>query len=100
MAEYYAWSISDQSAPGIDIVDITPDDNADISTTVGSNTVIGVRALRSSSAGTIRVTMASGSVRNLEFAAGETRVGFFQRVWATGTNVGDSAGDSIIEGHV
>jgi hypothetical protein len=78
------------SAPGVDIVPITPDDDNNLATAC--------RALRANTAGTIKVTMAGtdgeGVDRTLNFAAGETRVGRFRRVWSTGTTA------TGIEGHV
>src|SRR5688572_28847522 len=101
MATVYAWQINDLSQPGPDIIPITPDDNNDIqSTGANGDIIIGVRALRSASAGTMRVKMVSGQTRDLDFVAGETRVGMFLRVLDTGTTVNtDSSGDGI-EGHV
>lgn len=100
MTTRYAWNLADPSGPGNDIIDITPDDNNDLQTTVGEDTVVGVRALHAASAGTIRVKMASGHLVTLDFAAGETRIGQFLRVLDTGTTVStDSAGEGI-EGHL
>lgn len=101
MATRFAWDISDDSAPGSDIIPITPDDDNDITSTAGNgDTIVGVRAIRADSAGVISVKMASGQNRDLSFAAGETRVGFFLRVRETGTTVElDTQGDGI-EGHV
>lgn len=90
----YAWSIGDRGEPGVDIVPVTKSDSADQSNTVGGVAVVGYRALRANTAGVIKVTMASGEARSLNFLAGETRVGFFQRVWSSVTTVTD------IEGHV
>jgi hypothetical protein len=74
------------SDPGDDIYPITPSDSVDLSTSV--------RALRANTAGTIKTTMRGGQARTLNFAAGETRVGRFVRVWSTGTTA------TGIEGHV
>ena len=101
MASRYAWALHDPSAPGIDIVPITPDDAADIQTAASNgDTIIGVRALRATSAGTIAVIMANGQTRSLEFAAGETRVGLFTRVLNTGTTVNTDSAGTGIEGHL
>jgi hypothetical protein len=82
--------LSDSDAPGPDIVPITPDDDNDLA--------LAVRALRANTGGTIKVTMfgvgATPVDRTLNFLAGETRVGQFVRVWATGTTADG------IEGHV
>lgn len=85
MPTRFAWDISDDSQPGVDIVPITPSDSADISTTIGNDTIVGVRALRAQVAGNIKVTMAGGNDRTLAFLAGETRPGFFKRVWGADT---------------
>lgn len=100
MATYKAWAIADPSGPGPDIIAITPNDDADISNTLGPHTVVGVRAIRSANAGSVRVTMASGEVRDLAFTAGETRTGQFQRVWATGTTVVIETAGAGLEGHL
>jgi hypothetical protein len=71
---------------GDDIFPITPSDSLDLPTAV--------RAIRANTAGAIVVTMRSGQQRTLNFAAGETRVGRFIRVWATSTTA------TGIEGYV
>lgn len=81
----FAWDGEDESAPGPDIVPVTPSDTADQSTTIGNTPVVGYRAIRANTAGTIRVTMESGAIRTLNWAAAETKPGCFVRVWATGT---------------
>lgn len=76
------------SDPGFDIVTITPSDVADLA--------VPVRALRANAAGTIKVSMPGNGVRvdrTLNFLAGETRVGVFLKVFATGTSA------TGIEGH-
>ncbi len=96
----YAWQINDQTAPGSDIIPITPSDSDDITSLAGNGeTITGVRGLRSDEAGNIRVQMSNLQIRDLSFTAGELRVGKFLRVYATGTTVGGSALDNI-EGHV
>lgn len=101
MSDYFAWNIANPSAPGSDIVPITPDDNNDIRTELANgNVAVGVRALRATSAGTMRVLMANGQTRDLDFVAGETRVGQFLRVLSTGTTVNSDSSGEGIEGHV
>lgn len=96
MTTRHAWRIADPSAPGPDIVPISPsDEDTDITNTINGSVVTGLRAIRSSVAGNVRVKMASGEIRNLEFTAGETRVGQFLQVRATGTNVTESAGQGL-----
>lgn len=95
MATIHAWSVLNDSDPGADIIPISPSDTLDISSTAeNGDTVIGVRALRANTAGVIVAIMASGQTRTLNFLAGETRVGFFQRVKATSTTC------TGIEGHI
>lgn len=94
MATRKAWDAVDDESPGSDVVPITPNDSTDVSTTQGSDTLVGVRALRANTAGTIKVTTAAGNDRVMNFLAGETRPIFATRVWATGTTA------TGIEGHV
>ena len=86
MADPFGGEAPGMSDPGDDIYVVTPDDSNDLPTAC--------RALRANDAGTIKVTMRSGNTPTLNFAAGETRVGRFVRVWATDTTV------TVIEGLV
>ena len=66
------------SDPSDSIYAVSPSDSTDLPTAV--------RALRATTAGTIKVTMRDGSTPTLAFAAAETRRGRFVRVWSTGTS--------------
>jgi hypothetical protein len=91
----YAWSQTlDRDDPGPAIVSVTPADGSDQTNVVNGVTITGYRALRANTAGTIKVTMQGGGTPTLNFAAGETRIGMFTRVWAAGTTA------TGIEGHV
>lgn len=94
MANRHAWDAADDESPGSDVVPITPSDGSDVTTTSGSDTITGVRALRANTAGTIKVTTSAGNARIMNFLAGETRPVFASRVWSTGTTA------TGIEGHV
>jgi len=99
MAEHKAWLIADQTGPAADSYQVTPNDDADISCAHpnGVDTIVGARALRADIAGTIRVTTANGQVRDIEFAAGETRSVMVERVWRTGTTIADDSSGTNIE---
>jgi hypothetical protein len=92
----YAWSqLIDRDDPGPLIVAVTPADGSDQTNSVGGVTITGYRALRANTAGTISVIMqGAAAAQSLNFAAGETRIGMFIRVRASGTTA------TGIEGHV
>jgi hypothetical protein len=60
-----------------DIVPITPNDSTDLA--------IGVRAIRATVAGTLRITTYAGNVRNTRIAADEVLQVYAVRVHAAGT---------------
>lgn len=98
MATRKAWDIPDPTVPASDSYQVTPNDDADISTTgPNGDTIVGARALRADIAGTIRVTTSNDQVRDIEFAAGETRSVRVARVWRTGTTIADDSSGTNIE---
>lgn len=101
MASYHAWKIANPNVPPLEAIDITPSDSADIETTApNGDTIIGVRRLRARTAGTVRVTTAFGSTRDLEFAAGEMIDICVSRVHEAGTTVTVDSTGTGIEGYI
>lgn len=71
--------------PAIDIVPITPNDSADISTVSVSGETRKSRALYIGTGGAIKVTTANGNDRTVTVPAGILPVQVV-RVWSTGTS--------------
>lgn len=101
MASYHAWRIANPNIPPMEAFDITPSDSADVETAApNGDTVIGFRRLRARTAGTVRITTAFGSVRDLEFSAGEMIDICGTRVHESGTTVTVDSTGTGIEGYL
>ena len=101
MTSYNAWMIANPNIPPMEAFDITPSDSADVTTTApNGDTVTGFRRLRAKTAGTVRITTAFGSTRDLEFAAGEMIDICGSRVHEAGTTVTIDSTGTGIEGYL
>ena len=70
----------DSDSVGVDLVPITPNDDADLAVTARA-----IRCKPNGAAGTLRITTVSGAVRNTYINAGEVLAVAVARVHSTGT---------------